>query len=87
MIEHENPRKKVKLTSDSSKTIASAMADAEKMETESSLAKKSNFSAISPSGPIVRGQNANAKGDVKKLVIKNFKSELRAWKMCALILI
>ncbi|CRK95544.1 CLUMA_CG009009, isoform A [Clunio marinus] len=40
--------------------------------------KKSNFSSISPSnGAIVRSAsgNANAKGDIKKLVIKNFKTK------------
>lgn len=74
MIEHENPRKKIKLTTDSSK-VGCSMSESEKMEVDASAAKKSNFSSISTSGPIVRGHNSNAKGDVKKLVIKNFKSE------------
>lgn len=81
MIELDsNPRKKIKLTTTTSNSSAaigsSSMADAEKMEIDgSSAAKKANFSSISASGPIVRGGNANAKGDVKKLVIKNFKGE------------
>lgn len=47
----------------------------EKMEID----KKSNFSSINPNnGAIVRGGSgsSNAKGDIKKLVIKNFKSKL-----------
>lgn len=73
MIEHENPKKKIKLTIESSKTFGSTMAEAEKMEIDSSVAKKSNFSSIPANGSIVRGNHNNAKGDVKKLVIKNFK--------------
>jgi hypothetical protein len=45
--------------------------------------KKSNFSSINPTnGAIVRGGsgNSNAKGDIKKLVIKNFKCKLRFFK-------
>lgn len=38
--------------------------------------RKSNFSSISPSnGAVLRGSGSSAKGDVKKLVIKNFKSK------------
>jgi len=41
--------------------------------------KKSNFSSINPTnGAVLRGGssgNTNAKGDIKKIVIKNFKSK------------
>lgn len=65
MCEYENRAKRLKLQM---KTAAM-----EKMNVDSE--KKSNFSSISPSnGAIVRG-NSNAKCDVKKLVIKNFRSK------------
>lgn len=66
MSEYENRAKRLKL-----KELA-IVADKKKMDSE----KKSNFSSISPSnGAIVRGGSgsANVKGDVKKLVIKNFR--------------
>lgn len=72
MNEYENRAKRLKVIFES-KTKAEEM---EKMDVDS---KKSNFSSINPTnGAIVRGGsgNANAKGDIKKLVIKNFKSKL-----------
>lgn len=48
-----------------------------KMEIENDLTsekKKSNFSSSGSNGSIARGNSANSKGDIKKLVIKNFKS-------------
>lgn len=74
MNEYENRAKRIKLEIQSkAKIIADQME--EKMQVDSE--KKSNFSSISPSnGAIVRGSgNSNAKGDIKKLVIKNFKSK------------
>lgn len=48
------------------------------MSEKMDIDKKSNFSSINPSnGAIVRGGSGNAKGDIKKLVIKNFKGKLR----------
>lgn len=73
MNEYEIRAKRIKLEI-KAKTIAQD--EMEKMQVDSD--KKSNFSSISPSnGAIVRGGsgNSNAKGDIKKLVIKNFKSE------------
>lgn len=69
MSEYENRAKRLKLIIEA-KSIADrrVMVDSE---------KKSNFSSINPSsGAIVRGGSANAKGDVKKLVIKNFRGIL-----------
>lgn len=37
--------------------------------------RKSNFSSTSNGGSITRGNSSNAKGDIRKLVIKNFKSK------------
>jgi hypothetical protein len=67
MIEYGNPaKKKVKL---SENKTSDEMAD-ENMEVD----KKPNFSAVPANGSMVRGSSSsNAKGDVKKLVIKNFK--------------
>lgn len=71
MNEYENRAKRLKLLY---KSIAEQKIEMEKMVVDTE--KKSNFSSISPSnGAIVRGGNANAKGDVRKLVIKNFKSK------------
>lgn len=73
MNEYENRAKRLKVIYSQSKTKSQ---DMEKMDID----KKSNFSSINPTnGAIVRGGsgNSNAKGDIKKLVIKNFKSELR----------
>lgn len=70
MIEYGNPAKKrVKLSEN--KTIDDEMA--EKMDVD----KRPNFSAVPANGSIVRGSSSsNTKGDVKKLVIKNFKGKL-----------
>lgn len=73
MNEYENRAKRLKvLICEKAKLLADQnQVEMEKMIVDSE--KKSNFSSINPSnGAIVR---ANAKGDVKKLVIKNFKSE------------
>lgn len=73
MNEYENRAKRIKLEISKAKTIA------EEMETDNETKKKSNFSSISPSnGAIVRGGTGNAKGDIKKLVIKNFKSKFHS---------
>lgn len=66
MSEYENRAKKLKL-------IIEAKSIADQMES-----KKSNFSSINPSnGAVVRGGSgsSNAKGEVKKIVIKNFRSK------------
>jgi hypothetical protein len=71
MSEYENRSKRLKLTMSEAKV-------AEEKMMEDIEVKKSNFSSINPSnGAIVsRGSgNGNAKGDVRKLIIKNFKSE------------
>lgn len=71
MNEYENRAKRLKVIYSQSKKTKEM---SEKMEID----KKSNFSSINPTnGAIVRGGNSNAKGDIKKLVIKNFKSKLR----------
>lgn len=70
MNEYENRAKRLKLIYEKAKTT-------EKVEMEKISEKKSNFSSVNPAtGAVVRG-NANAKGDVRKLVIKNFRSEFR----------
>lgn len=74
MNEYENRAKRIKLDIKAKKADQSEM---EKMQVDGE--KKSNFSSISPSnGAVVRGGsgNSNAKGDIKKIVIKNFKSKL-----------
>lgn len=71
MNEYENRSKRLKLLC--KEEIAQQKIEMEKMVVDPE--KKSNFSSINPSnGAIVRG-GANAKGDVRKLVIKNFKSK------------
>ncbi|KAG5677740.1 hypothetical protein PVAND_007471 [Polypedilum vanderplanki] len=50
------------------------------MEIDTPDRKKSNFSSLatssnSPNGSISRGGSSNSKGDIKKLVIKNFKAK------------
>lgn len=73
MNEYENRAKRLKLIYEKAKTIEKV--EMEKMVVDSE--KKSNFSSINPAtGAVVRG-NANAKGDVRKLVIKNLRSEFR----------
>lgn len=75
MSEYENRAKRIKLIYEKAKTIETF--EMEKMVVDSD--KKSNFSSINPAtGAVVAGRgNANAKGDVRKLVIKNFRSEFR----------
>lgn len=71
MNEYENRTKRIKLTMSEAK-----IAEESRMMVDTE--KKSNFSSINPSnGAIVRGGSgsSNAKGDVRKLIIKNFKSE------------
>lgn len=78
MNEYENRAKRIKLQNQAAKTIV----EMSKMDVDSE--KKSNFSSISPSnGAILRGAsgNANAKGDVKKLVIKNFRGEFSSRRL------
>lgn len=71
MNAYENRAKRIKLLY---KTNADQKIEMEKMVVDTEI--KSNFSSINPaSGAIVRGGNANAKGDVRKLVIKNFKGK------------
>lgn len=73
MNEYENRAKRIKLEI---KAFTEKKMDLEKMQVDAE--KKSNFSSINPlNGALVRGKNTNAKGDIKKLVIKNFKSEFR----------
>jgi hypothetical protein len=49
------------------------------MEVDTPEKRKSNFSSIgsssSSNGAVVRGGVGNSKGDIKKLVIKNFKGK------------
>lgn len=76
MNEYENRAKRLKLIYSEAKTIADQKKEMEKMMVDSE--KKSNFSSISPSnGAVVRAStgSSNVKGDVRKLVIKNFKSK------------
>lgn len=76
MNEYENRAKRLKLIYEKAKTIEKV--EMEKMVVDSD--KKSNFSSLSVNSAtgaaVVRG-NSNAKGDVRKLVIKNFRSEFR----------
>jgi hypothetical protein len=50
-----------------------------KMDIDVPDRRKSNFSSLGPlsasNGPISRGNSSNSKGDIRKLVIKNFKSK------------
>lgn len=72
MNEYENRTKRIKLQISEAK--AETQMENEKMQVDPE--KKSNFSSINPSnGAIVRGGSgsSSAKGDIKKLVIKNFK--------------
>lgn len=53
-----------------------------KMDIDVPDRRKSNFSSLGPlsatNGPISRGNSSNTKGDIRKLVIKNFKSKYSA---------
>lgn len=71
--DYENRAKRLKVIYEKAKTIEKA--EMEKMVVDSD--RKSNFSSINPAtGAVVAGRGgANAKGDVRKLVIKNFRSE------------
>jgi hypothetical protein len=74
MNEYENRTKRIKLQLREAKEIADQEEKMEKMQVDTE--KKSNFSSINPSsGAIVRGGSGSlsVKGDIKKLVIKNFK--------------
>lgn len=76
MSEYENRAKKLKLIIEANKIADQS----EMMDSE----KKSNFSSINPSGAVVRGGSgsSNAKGEVKKIVIKNFRCKYFGFDFC-----
>ena len=77
MNERENS-KRIKLLEET-KLKESNIMDVNKMDIDVSDRRKSNFSSLGPlsasNGSISRGNSSNTKGDIRKLVIKNFKSK------------